>query len=116
MTANSENYLVIAVDYYDGEAEGLVRLDAECRYFRREKLGVEDEKNEYVSVAIDCLVFEEIASLVGASVFQGVFVYSGSNHVADKKLDEFIPVWRLQCERIGQKSRGHSYFGSISAG
>ena len=114
MVSDSMIDLVVAVDYYDGEIEGLARRDIGCRYFRRETLGLEDEANEYVSVAIDCSVFEEIANLVGASGSHGVFVYSGSSHFANKRLDEMLRSWRQQCEEFGQRSCGHSYLDSTA--
>ncbi|MEH6414647.1 hypothetical protein [Pseudomonas sp. CGJS7] len=101
------------MDYYDGETEGLARWDNNCRYFRREKYGLGDEVSEYVSVAIDCSGFGEIADLMDVVNFEGVFVYSGSNHDANEKLDEVLPLWRAQCESSGRKSSGHSYLDSI---
>jgi len=109
MTVGAKNDLVIALDYYDGEVEGFARCGGECSYFMR--LCVDDDDiNEYVSISIECLLFDEIVDLLrydGISV--KVLVYSGSNDDLNKRLDELVPELRLQLQLAGRRLNGHSY-------
>lgn len=114
MSTDNSTDLVIAVDYYDGEAEGLARHRGACNYFRRVAVDLPGDVNEYVSIEVDCSLLEAIAGLIGADANDStVFVYSGASEAANRRLDELIPPLRSRADQVGRKTRGHTYLDSM---
>jgi hypothetical protein len=116
MSACSGDCLIVAIDYYDGEAEGFARLGNHYSYFVRLKDdGDGDTKfNQYASATVDQLLFDQIADLAGAvPPPSGVFVYSGSCDALNRKLDEVIPDLRRRLTEGSLRSQGNSYLESI---
>ena len=115
MTAGSKSDLVIALDYYDGEVEGVARCGGECSYFMR-TLEVDDDVNEYEFVAIECLLFDEIAAfLPGVDDLRQLFVYSGSHIGLNQRLDEIVPEFRSQIQQFGRRVRGRNYLQAATS-
>jgi len=113
VSASSRDDLVIAFDYYDGEAEGVARYRGECRYFVR-IASDENDNYEYASVAVDCELFNEIAAMACATTSpSGVFVYSGVNDGLNQRLDQVVPEFRLSANRMSQRTHGRSYLESV---
>lgn len=109
MTIDAKGDLVIALDYYDGEVEGFARCGGECTYFTRLCID-HDDINEYESVPMDCLLFDEIVDFLQDIKTSGkVFVYSGSDDGLNQRLDELIPEFRLQLKQMGRRLRGRTY-------
>ncbi len=107
--------LVIAFDYYDGEAEGVARCDGAFSYFVRRACDECDDIDvyEYVSVDVGGDLFDEIATKAEANMPRnGVFVYAGANESLNRQLDLVLPKLRLQVIRKGQTTHGQSYLDS----
>jgi hypothetical protein len=113
MSAVIKQDLVIALDYYDGEVEGFARCAGECSYFMR--LSVDDDDiNEYASISMECMLFDEIVDLLGGVGILGkVFVYSGYDDGLNQHLDELVSELRMQLQHAGLKLRGHSYLDAV---
>jgi hypothetical protein len=111
-----EDSLVIAIDYYDGEAEGFARIDSRCFYFQRVDVDDLSNINQYIFVSVDDSFFEELARLAGAvRPPNGVLVYSGSIDALNHTLDKALPNLRGLLATTGRRLHGHSVLDSLKA-
>lgn len=117
MSENQNQPLIIAIDYYDGEAEGFARIDNRYRYFTRLSVGETSGINQYSSTAIEHEFFDRIATLAEASRHKDlVFLYDGSNAALNDMLDEALPSLRKRLVASNMRSQGTSFLASIAGG
>lgn len=116
MTDYIRRDLVIALDYYDGEAEGFAHCEGECSYFMRTRVD-EDDANEYECVAMQCSFFDGMVESLEIGVVLGeVFVYSGNNDGINQQLEEILPVLRSRLQSAGYKVFGRNYLDAARKG
>lgn len=116
MTGNQIKSLVIAIDYYDGEAEGFCRFGSECFYFRRSSDGVDTGLENYACVPIESSLFERVSFFSGADgQSKDVFVYPGGSNGLDAMLDQLLPSLRQRLDTERVEVNGFSVLDALAA-
>lgn len=108
MIQRSQNGLVIAIAYYDGEEEGFSCIDGDYAYFKRLYEGEID--NSYVSVPIEECEFSKLSSAAHAdSMGSGVFIYAGDSDCANTLIASLVNKYGRLLETHGVSSHGENF-------
>ena len=114
MTTRADAGLVVAIDYYDGEAEGFAQVGSRCCYFKRLDEDSDTGLATYAVVPVDFETFEKVVQLSGAvRPPSGVFVYAGSSSALNTLLDNILPKLRQAICPAGHTQRGPSFLESL---
>ena len=116
MTGRTNAGLVVAIDYYDGEAEGFAQAGAQCCYFNRLDEDSDTGLATYAVLPVDLALFEEVVRLSGAVRPPcGVFVYAGSSSALNTMLDEILPNLRQQIRTVGNAYQGPNLLEALQS-
>lgn len=103
---------IIATDYFDGPLEGFARIGHACFYFCKE--ADNDDLGEYTYTLMENSLFDELKQAVNAtSPASGVFVYSGSNEVAIRLVDDALATLRAKAKHEGKRVVGYDFFEAM---